>query len=200
MEAIEDMEQGGFHPDVIKDMGSRMTAQVKGGERLTDIEAVLDHRAVSTMHPNRIELRVEKVIDETTSTKTLRLRPANGDLPFFRAGQYINVFVTINGHSTSRPFSISSAPGAPFWDITVRRKENGYVSHYLLDGVREGDILESTGPNGEFCVDPATDTGGLVFLAGGSGITPFASMIRDAIGKKNPQTIHLLYGSRSPGM
>ena len=198
LEAMEDMDRGGCDPKVIVDLGARMTAQVKGLEPVTDIEAILDQKPVFARHPGLIELRVEKIIEETPSTKTFRLLPAKGGLPGFRAGQYVNLFVTIDGHSTSRPFSLSSPPGAPYWEITVRRKEKGYVSHYLLDRVRPGDVLESSGPSGDFFIDPVMDTGELVFLAGGSGITPFASMIREAVGQKSTRTIHLLYGCRSP--
>jgi ferredoxin-NADP reductase len=106
--------------------------------------------------------------------------------------------VEVDGVKTSRPYSIASAPGRPDYDITVRCKEGGFVSTYLLNEVKVGDILESTGPSGSFYHEPLTDTSDLVFLAGGSGITPFASMIREAVGEGLPRRMHLLYGSRDP--
>jgi ferredoxin-NADP reductase len=121
-----------------------------------------------------------------------------GQVPFFKAGQYINLFVNIKGIATSRPYTISSPPGKPYLDITIRRKPDGFVSPYLLDQIKPGDILESTGPVGTFCYEPLIDAPHLVFLAGGSGITPFTSIIRDLTAKHPSVQVHLLYGSRIP--
>jgi ferredoxin-NADP reductase len=61
-----------------------------------------------------------------------------------------------------------------------------------------GHELESSGPSGTFYHEPLIDGEDLVFLAGGSGITPFMSMIRHAVHRESPLKIHLLYGSRKP--
>ena len=75
---------------------------------------------------------------------------------------------------------------------------DGFVSSYLLDRVKPGDMLESTSPGGTFYHEPLMDTDELVFLAGGSGITPFMSIIREAAAKERPFRMHLVYGSRRP--
>jgi ferredoxin-NADP reductase len=124
--------------------------------------------------------------------------PAEGSLPLFRAGQYFSIFVHSNGVATSRPYTISSSPGMPHLDITVRHKEGGFVSPYLLTKVKTGDVLESTGPHGTFYYEPLMDSDHLVFLAGGSGVTPFMSIIRETVEQRQPLQIHLLYGSRRP--
>ena len=105
---------------------------------------------VEILHPDRMALRVTEVIDETPSAKTFRFERTDGPLPIFRPGQYVNLFVQINGVATSRPYSISSPPGAPYLDLTVRRMEGGFVSAHLLDEVKAGDAFSSTGPNGWF--------------------------------------------------
>jgi ferredoxin-NADP reductase len=119
-------------------------------------------------------------------------------LPYFRPGQYINLFVDIDGVLTSRPYTIASPPGKPYYDITIRYVENGFVSEFLLKRIKPGSVLESTGPSGSFYHEPLADTSNLVFLAGGSGITPFAAIIRDALERNLPLRMHLLYGSRNP--
>ncbi len=86
-------------------------------------------------------------------------------------------------------------------ELTVRDKPGGFVAPYLLHEVQVGDELETTGPQGSFYHEPLTDGDELVFLAGGSGITPFMSIIRDAFGagaETAPLRIHLFYGSRVP--
>jgi ferredoxin-NADP reductase len=74
----------------------------------------------------------------------------------------------------------------------------GFVSGYLLDHVLVGQTFESTAPSGSFYYEPLISTSSLVFLAGGSGITPFASIAREVADKGLPLDIHIIYGSRDP--
>lgn len=156
-------------------------------------------KIVESLHPERMYLKVKEIIEETPSTKTFRMIPTKGKLPPFRAGQYVNLFVNIDGVLTSRPYSISSSPTqTEHIDLTVRRKKGGFVSNYLLDKVKVGDEFETTGPMGQFYYEPLTDGKNLVFLAGGSGITPFMSIIREVVDRKLDLNIWLIYGSRVP--
>ena len=197
-DAMADMEPGGRDVTVIEKLESQLTKQAEGAPELNDVLLAQAKKTMTKLHPDRIPLRVEEIVKETPSTKTLRLVPMAGVVPYFRAGQYINVFVNLDGVLTSRPYSISSAPGKPYYEITVRRMEDGFVSHYLLDRVKPGDAFESTGPNGSFYYEPLLDASDLVFLAGGSGVTPFMSIIREVTEKQLPVNTHLLYGSRNP--
>ena len=155
-------------------------------------------RVVARIHPKRMNLRVVEILSQTATTKTFCFERVDGPLPPFRAGQYVNVMVTIDGVRTSRPYSISSAPGAERLELTVRDKPGGFVAPYLLNGLKVGDVVETTGPAGHFYHEPLIDGRDLVFMAGGSGITPFMSMIRDRVTRQSPLKIHLLYGSRTP--
>lgn len=194
---VEDMERGGFDVAVLEGLKTFCESQAAEAPEI-EIETQAVEEAMAGLHPRRLSLRLSEMIEETESAKTLRLTPVKGELPWFRAGQYINLFVEIDGVLASRPYSIASPPGRPYYDITVRRKEGGFVSSYLLDMMKAGDVLESTGPSGSFYHEPLTDGSELVFLAGGSGITPFASMIRETVERSLPLRIHLLYGSRDP--
>lgn len=150
------------------------------------------------LHPDRLNLTVAEILDETPSTKTFRVRSRGRDLPPFEAGQYVNLFVDIGGATTSRPFAISSAPQQlDHYDLTVKRLPDGLVSNYLLDEITVGDILRSTSPMGSFHYNPLWQGDDLVFLAGGSGIAPAMSMIRDMIDRNARRRFHLVYGSRS---
>lgn len=154
---------------------------------------------VEKLHPKRIKYKVSAIIPETNTTKTLRLVPLEGYLPPFQAGQYINLLVEIDGIRTGRPYSISSPPNQmAYYDITIRRIANGFVSDYLLDRVKVGDRLESTGPAGHLYYNPLFHGQDLVFLAGGSGVTPFTSMIREVTDRGLDRKIHLFYGCRKP--
>ena len=196
-QVIKDMEKGGWEAADIDKVRSIVEKQAAGVHELKNPLA-RQGRMVGAAHPGRLSLKVKEIIEETSSAVTLRMVPGEGRLPLFKAGQYINLFVKVGKVLTSRPYSISSAPGKPYFDLTVRRIDRGFVSDYLLKKVSAGDEFESTGPSGDFHYEPLMDSGDLVFLAGGSGITPFMSMIRHAAAKKLPLKIHLLYGSRKP--
>ena len=152
------------------------------------------------LHPEMIRLRLDSIREETPTACTYRFKAAGeqGELPFFRAGQYLSVKFEIAGKRVTRPYSISSAPcdlpGA--LELTVSRKEGGFVSGYIRDSWREGAAVEATGPHGDFTFEPLRDCSRVVGIAGGSGVTPFRSMIREIIEGGLELKLLLLYGSR----
>ncbi|WP_231878921.1 FAD-binding oxidoreductase, partial [Oleiphilus sp. HI0125] len=76
---------------------------------------------IAKLHPKRLNLEVTEIFQETPSTKTFRVRSARGALPPFQAGQYINLFVNIDGVETARPYAISSCPThRDYYDLTVK--------------------------------------------------------------------------------
>jgi ferredoxin-NADP reductase len=162
-------------------------------ERFRDVV----NRVVSRIHPKCMNLRVVEILRQTATAKTFYFERMDGPLPPFRAGQYVNVMVNVDGVRTSRPYSISSAPLAERLELTVRDKPGGFVAPYLFNELKAGDVLETTGPAGHFYYEPLIDGEDLVFLAGGSGITPFMSMISEAVQRRRRLKINLLYGSRT---
>ncbi|MBA4393245.1 MAG: hypothetical protein C0407_06805, partial [Desulfobacca sp.] len=153
---------------------------------------------IQRLHPKRLNLRVSEIINETNSAKTLRLVSPERVLPPFLAGQYIALFLEIGGIRTSRPYSLSSPPNqSGHYDLTVRRVEGGLVSNFLLDEVRKGDLLQSSGPEGHFYYNPLFHAKTMVCLAGGSGITPFMSIIREVVECGLDRGIYLYYGNRN---
>ena len=149
-------------------------------------------------HPDAVDLIVSDIFEETADSKTIRLTPKDGYLPPFQAGQYINVFAEVNGIRTSRPYSISSSPRQrAYYDITVARVAGGFFSNYLLDSLVRGMKLKSTAPSGNFYFNPLFHSKKSVFIAGGSGVTPFMSMIREICDSGLDREIILLYGNRN---
>ena len=190
--------------DVLKDIegyqeiASEIQVLRKYGSDYSSTKGVVEH-IISLLHPKRITLKLSEVIRETSSSKTLRFAAKGGYLPPFQAGQYVNIFVDVGGIRTSRPYSISSAPTQlGYYDITIRNVEDGFVSGYFLDEVPVGTEFEATSPSGNFIYNPLFHGEDLVFLAGGSGVTPFMSMIREVAGRGLSRRIHLIYGSQNP--
>ena len=168
----------------------------KYGSDYTDRKGEVE-RMIALLHPKTVNLAVSEITAETPTAKTFRLVGATGHLPPFMAGQYINVFVETGGVRTSRPYSIASSPSQTgYYDITIRGVEDGFVSSYFLEEVKVGDAFESSSPAGTFTYNPLFHGRDLVFLAGGSGVTPFMSMIREVSQRGLDRRIHLIYGSR----
>ena len=152
-------------------------------------------QTVNQLHPKRLKLKVIEIIEDTATTKTLRLAAVDaGKLPPFQAGQYINLYVDIDGVLTARPYAISSSPSQRhFYDLTVKRAKSGFVSGFLLDQIAIEQHLISSGPMGTFCYNPLFHGDDLVFLAGGSGSAPARSMLLDILERQLPYCFHLIY-------
>ena len=149
------------------------------------------------MHPEKQILQVTDIQELSKDTKLFRFVSARHNKPLapFRAGQYIGLTVEINGIRTSRPFSLVSSPNQlAYYELGVKRKEGGFVSNYLLDKIKVGDILEATEPLGELYYNRVFHGKDLVFIAGGSGITPFISLLRDISQRNLDLKVWLLYG------
>lgn len=96
----------------------------------------------------------------------------------FRAGQFTQLSIRLRGVRYTRTFSISSAPedGVPL-RLTIKARKDGRVSSSWTRGARLGEVVGLGPAMGEFVLpDPAPNP--LLFVSGGSGITPLVSMAR----------------------
>lgn len=152
---------------------------------------------VNQYHPRFLDLKViEKEQLDPLATR-IRLCAKEGALPVFEAGQYINIFVEIDGLRTSRPYSIATPPSQrAYYDIIVARKAGGFVSDYLIDELQVGTELQSTDPMGVFRYQANFHKPHQVMLAGGSGITPMQSMILNCLEQGKERKLTLIYGVR----
>ncbi|QCW51469.1 ferredoxin reductase [Nocardioides dongxiaopingii] len=123
--------------------------------------------------------RVEKVVPETEDAATLVIRPGWGWRYQHRPGQYVGIGLQVRGKWHWRSYSISSPPrrDGRHLAITVRAMPEGFLSEHLVRGLEPGAIVRLAMPQGDFVLpDPPPQK--LLFLVGGSGITPVISMIR----------------------
>jgi len=119
--------------------------------------------------------------------------------PGHRAGQHVDVRLTAeDGYQTERSYSIASAPEERGQvTLTVERLDDGEVSPYLVDELREGDKLELRGPIGGYFVWDTSMGGPLLLVAGGSGIVPLTSMLRHRHTVGSTVPTRLLYSVRT---
>ncbi|TVY10749.1 NO-inducible flavohemoprotein [Paenibacillus cremeus] len=131
--------------------------------------------------------RVQRKVVESDVITSFYLVPQDGGaLAAFEPGQYVSVKLQIPGeaHTHIRQYSLSDAPGKPYYRISVKREEaiqvkgkpEGKVSMYLHTQVKEGDVLWLSAPAGDFTLDQK-DTRPAVFISGGVGLTPLVSMM-----------------------
>ena len=144
-------------------------------------------------------LRVARITQETPDVRTFRFVPPDGGrLPFeHQAGQYLVLSPVIGGKKVNRTYTISSPPTrTDFCEITVKREENGYVSRHLHEMFREGDIVQVSAPAGRFTFDAKANS--IVLIAGGVGITPLMSIIRDLTDRNWKGDIFFIYSAKTP--
>jgi ferredoxin-NADP reductase len=135
-----------------------------------------------------------------THEETERVRTLELDVPEWsghRAGQHLDVRLTAeDGYQAERSYSIASAPGDAL-AITVERLEDGEVSPYLVDELREDDVIEVRGPIGGYFVWDGDEPEPVLLVAGGSGVVPLAAMARHRARIASDTPMRLLYSSRT---
>lgn len=149
---------------------------------------------------------VDRKVPESDIVTSLYLVPADGgQLPPYRAGQYITVRVDHPGTPTSpRNYSLSDRPGQGHYRISVKREPSptpndpaGLISNYLHDDVLAGDELEIGPPCGEFVLAPDERDRPVVMLAGGIGVTPLLAMAKDVVHREPERELYFLHAARN---
>ena len=117
----------------------------------------------------------------------------------FKAGQSMNVSLVdppeTDAKGNARTFSIVSAPHEGELVIATRMRDTAFKR--VLKSMPAGGRVNLRGPAGLFTLDP-DDSRPAVFLAGGIGVTPFASMLRDAAHSGLARDLWLFYSNRRP--
>lgn len=142
--------------------------------------------AVCKTAPEAVEAEVVAVdrLSETSFGLRVRLAQPMGFLP----GQYVNL--TVPGTDRHRSYSFSSAPGEQEGRFLIRNLPGGVMSSYLASRAQPGDKLTATGPMGAFYLRPITRP--QLWLAGGTGLAPFLSMLEQVAlqGSDHPITLY----------
>ena len=130
-----------------------------------------------------MKLKVSKILQDTHDTKTIILNDLEeGGRAFdYYAGQYLTFRLDgLSEKTLVRSYTMSSSPKEKdHIAITVKQVDPGFASRYLCKELKVGDILLARGPIGRFVFDPDKDHKHLVMIAGGSGVTPFLSILQE---------------------
>ncbi|HLD10697.1 MAG TPA: ferric reductase-like transmembrane domain-containing protein [Candidatus Nanoarchaeia archaeon] len=132
------------------------------------------------------EFKVKKVIKETKDIFTLVLF-SNKKFNFI-PGQFCFLRLNKDKLYARHPFSIVSSPQEKNLSFTIKLK--GRFTQELLKLKEEEEVILD-GPFGIFTIQESNKD--IVFIAGGIGITPFMSIIRNQVLTQKKQKITLFY-------
>jgi ferredoxin-NADP reductase len=145
----------------------------------------------------QISVPVRHVSNATPRTRIIHLDLTQTAFTF-NAGQA--VMVGLHGSALRKPYSIASAP----WELVktgmlqvlVQVEDSGGLDPHL-ELAAPGTMLDLDGPFGSFGFRADANVP-LLFVAGGTGIAPFRSMLIERLSRPTSSPIALVYSARSP--
>ncbi|WP_392340092.1 flavin reductase family protein [Moritella marina] len=122
----------------------------------------------------------------------------------FQPGQYIELQVKKNGSYIKRPFTISSSLAQLQQDktitLTIKKQFSGRVTPWLSSAIKQGEMLGVSPAKGDFVLNRLSKMAvnkEVIFIAGGSGITPFHSLLLSHVANNPTINFTLLYFARA---
>jgi ferredoxin-NADP reductase len=139
---------------------------------------------------------VTEVTKIAPNTISIKLNPERGARKLrYEAGQYAALSFTINGRpSTVRCFTIVSAASQGA-ELEFAMRVTGRFTKTAAQ-LKPGDMVSVQGPFGDFTLENGQSRNA-VFFAGGIGVTPFISMIRDVTQRSIDMSLTLVYSCRT---
>lgn len=150
-----------------------------------------NHATVANAFVNAIERLADDVV-------RLELELAEGDWFEFRPGQFIQIKVP--GTDAVRSYSMASTPAdLPRIELLIRLLPGGVMSTWLLERAKVDDVLEISGPYGQFFLKEG-EKAPHIMIAGGTGLAPMMSMI-DALRTRSGRKPKMLlsFGCQTQG-
>lgn len=143
------------------------------------------------------KVKIKEIIRETKDVITVEF---DNDPIFYdyAPGQFINITKEISGETISRSYSFSSSPFVDqFPSVTIKKVRGGKFSEKFIKSTKEGDEILISQPTGRFGIDmDELDGKHLIFIAGGSGITPLFSMIKTVLHQSREVKVTLLFANK----
>lgn len=134
----------------------------------------------------------------TTANQTMDFIFSSDRAMPFRPGQYLEWTL---GHArpdsrgNRRYFTIASAPTEKDIRLGVRFYPNGSSFKNALAKMSVGDTIVASQLTGDFVL-PRNPGDKLAFIAGGIGVTPFRSMIKDLVDRNERRSVVMLYANK----
>ena len=144
-----------------------------------------------------VQTRVFSLEPLTHDIRRLRLEVAAGEPAPFRPGQYMQFNVPRlgrDGQPVTRTYSLASPRTDPrHMEFFIRFVPNGISTSWIFQELKVGDEIRLCGPFGDFHIRDGARP--MLFIAGGSGLSPFASILDDLRRRRDPRPIRLFFGA-----
>jgi ferredoxin-NADP reductase/ferredoxin len=165
---------------------------------LSDLElrAPFDRSAIEFSAGHHRSARIVTVTPSGAGAIRLVLQyedsPGCGRVAAFIPGQYMEV--SIPDTPVTRAYSLANTPNCDgTLEFLIRLHARGAFSDYLTTRAAIGNQLILRGPLGGFAIDKASDSPRW-FIAGGTGLAPILSMLRDLANSQDPRACRLFFG------
>jgi len=148
------------------------------------------------------KLSIQEITRETNKSVSITFNvPDNLKEAYaFKAGQYVTLKTTIDGHEVRRDYSLCSTPKNGALKVAVKEVKDGTFSAFANNHLKVGDSIEVAPPKGHFIFEPNdTKTKNIAAFAAGSGITPVLSIIKCALEEEVHSKVILVYGNKTTG-
>lgn len=144
--------------------------------------------------------RCAKIEDLTYDMKRFRFELQDPESISFTAGQFVQLLCPKykgNPEEVYRAYSIASDPADNrFLDLIIRRVPDGICTTWLFDFLKEGDPVRFNGPYGDFRLSDTQAP--MIFVAGGSGMAPFVSILHAMRNTGNTRKAFYYFGGNTP--
>jgi ferredoxin-NADP reductase/MOSC domain-containing protein YiiM/ferredoxin len=142
-------------------------------------------------------LRISRKVQESGNVTSLLLEPTDGEAV---AAPLPGQFVVLRLEPESAPalmrsYSLSGAPGATTYRVSVKREPHGAASAYIDDGLQVGDVVQASAARGDFTLRPGNTP--VMLLSAGIGVTPVLAMLHALAAEASTREIWWLYGTRN---
>ncbi|HUL33675.1 MAG TPA: MOSC and FAD-binding oxidoreductase domain-containing protein [Candidatus Eisenbacteria bacterium] len=145
-------------------------------------------------------LRVARLEPESSSVTSLSFESVDeNSLPVPLPGQFLVLRFrpTPDAAPIRRSYSMSGAPQAGTYRVSIKQEVDGLGSTFLCNHVKVGDVLEASAPRGNFTLRAGERP--VVLLSAGIGATPLLAMLHELSSKVSHREIWWLYGTRNRG-
>lgn len=122
-----------------------------------------------------------------------------GDAIPHRSGQFLTLSVKVPEAKAQvmRCFSFATQSSViDHVDIIVRRNPKGVLTPHLFEHAAPGDRMKIIAPYGDFYLRDGHSP--CIWIAGGSGLSPFLGMVHDMVDQQLERPVHLFFGAVLP--
>ncbi len=123
--------------------------------------------------------------------------PGGAAVPPALPGQFLTLRLNAGDAAPPllRSYSLSGAPNADTYRISVKREPHGAGSRFVHTRVRAGDMLAAAAPRGTFVLQPGDAP--VLLISAGVGATPVLAMLHALASARSGRDVWWLHGSRN---